>query len=293
MITPLVAETLGLGIIAGLAACGLIYALVPQEVTAARQLKAQRRARARRRLATRTLIALVVGLLTAIATGWPVAGLGATALVVGWDKVAGGIGAERTASARVEALATWVETLRDTMAGSAGLEQAIPAAARAAPPLLAGPLTTMVEQLRSRTPLTDALQNLADELDDPTADTIIASLILNAELRGPGLHNVLTGLALSAREEVSMRERITAQRAQSRRGVQIIVITTVVFIGFTAVFDHDFVSAYDSALGEIVLALILGVFAAAFTWMRRLAHVEVGGRILQRPAPTEPEEDQA
>ena len=40
-------------------------------------------------------------------------------------------------------------------------------------------------------------------------------------------------------------------------------------------------------MGELVLALIFALFAAAFAWMRKLAQVEAGGRILQRPAPTE------
>jgi hypothetical protein len=285
MITQFQAETLLLALLAGACAALLLYAMVPREVTARRRQAAARRARTRRRLARRTLAALAAGLAAAIATGWPVAGLGALGLVLFWDGVAGGVGAERAKTRRVEALAKWTETLRDTMAGAAGLEQAIPAAARTAAPVLAEPLAGMVEQLRSRATMTEALYTLADALDDPDADPIIAALLLNSRLRGPGLNKVLTALASVAREEVAARERITAQRASARRGVQVIVAVTIGLIGASAVFDHDFVAPYDTALGQLVLAGILAIFTAGFAWLRRLANVQVGRRFLQRPAP--------
>lgn len=284
MLTAYQAESSIPAVASALALCGGIYLLVPHEVSAARARKAGRRARRRGRAATRALIAAIAGLVIASATGWPVAGLATVALVLSWDKIAGGLAAERAAAVKVEALAAWSETLRDTMAGAAGLEQAIPAAARTAHPLLAEPMAAMVERLGSRLPVPDALASFADEVDDPDADVIIAALILNSQLRGPGLGDVLRSLSRSAREMAHLRQRITAQRAQSRRGVQIIVAATAGIIAYTAVFDHGFVAAYDSPVGELVLAVILALFAAAFAWMRALARVEVGGRILARPA---------
>ena len=58
-----------------------------------------------------------------------------------------------------------------------------------------------------------ALLRFADDLDDPSADLIVAALVLNARLRGPGLRDVLTALADSAREELDMRRRVEASRA--------------------------------------------------------------------------------
>ena len=72
----------------------------------------------------------------------------------------------------------------------------------------------MVDRLRIREPLPDALLAFADDLDDPSADVIFAALILNARLRGPGLRDVLTALAQSAREELDMRRRIESSRKQ-------------------------------------------------------------------------------
>ena len=123
----------------------------------------------------------------------------------------GGAAEDRTEVAQLEALATWTESLRDTIAGAVGLEQAIPASLHAAAPVLKPPLALLIDRLRTREPLPEALLRFADDLDDPCADLIVAALVLNARLRGPGLRDVLTALAESAREELDMRGRIEAE----------------------------------------------------------------------------------
>ena len=130
----------------------------------------------------------------------------------------------------MEALAAWTESLRDTIAGAVGLEQAIPATAYAAAPAIRPQLLTLVDRLRVRVPLPDALQRFADDLDDPSADIIVAALILNARLRGPGLREVLGSLAESAREELDMRQRVAAGRASTRRCVQIVMVFSLAVI---------------------------------------------------------------
>src|SRR5262249_30184946 len=81
-----------------------------------------------------------------------------------------GVARERAAMAGLEALATWTESLRDTIAGAVGLEQAIPASLRAAAPSLREPLTALVERLHTRVPMPEALRRFADDLADPSAD---------------------------------------------------------------------------------------------------------------------------
>ena len=124
--------------------------------------------------------------------------------------------------ARLEALATWTESLRDTIAGAVGLEQAIPASSRVAAPLLQAPLAQLVNRLHTRVPMPEALRRFADDLDDPGADLIVAALIINARLRGPGLRDLLGALAGSAREELDMRRKVNAERRSTRRSAQIV-----------------------------------------------------------------------
>ena len=101
---------------------------------------------------------------------------------------------------------TWTESLRDTIAGAVGLEQAIPSSLRVAAPSLQEPLARLVDRLHTRVPMPEALRTLADDLDDPSADLIIAALIINARLRGPGLRDLLGALSAAVREELDMRQ---------------------------------------------------------------------------------------
>ncbi|WP_433890018.1 type II secretion system F family protein [Streptomyces sp. CA-111067] len=231
-------------------------------------------------ISQRGSIAVVAGLIVLGLTRWVVLGLATALLVFAWDKLFGGAAEERAAMKRVEALAAWTESLRDTIAGAVGLEQAIPASSRAAAPALRVHLESLVDRLRARTPLPEALQHLADEINDASADIIVAALILNARLRGPGLREVLGALAKSAREEVDMRQRVMAQRSSTRRSVQIVVIVSVVFVLGLAIFNRGFVKPYGTALGQLVLLVVCLLFAAGFWWLRKLSQVETPDRFL-------------
>lgn len=236
-------------------------------------------------LSTRGSLAVATGLVVLLLTRWVVAGLATSVLVFTWNRLFGGASEERAAMKRVEALAAWTESLRDTIAGAVGLEQAIPASARAAAPALRAHLESLVDRLRSRTPLPEALQNLADEIDDASADLIVAALILNSRLRGPGLRDVLGALAKSAREEVDMRQRVMAQRASTRRSVQIVIGVSVAFVLGLAVFNRTFVEPYGTPIGQLVLACVCGLFATGFWWLRKLSRIETPDRFLTGAAP--------
>jgi len=230
----------------------------------------------------RMATAVLAGLVALVATGWLVAGAGAALLVLSWRGMSG-VAGERAAMARLEALATWTESLRDTIAAAVGLEQAIPASLRAAAPSLREPLTAMVERLHTRVPMPEALRRFADDLADPGADLIIAALIINAGLRGPGLRDLLGALSRSVREELDVRRKVTAQRRSTRRGAQIVVGISVGLALGLALFNHAYVQVYDSVTGQLVLSVVVGLYAAGIVWMRALARFPVPERLLAGP----------
>ncbi len=233
-----------------------------------------------KRLGARIPLAILAGIVILLLTRWIVLG-GATALLVFFaPSLFGGARSERVAIARLDGLAAWTESLRDTIAGAVGLEQAIPATATAASPSIRPQLLDLSDRLRVRTPLATALQQFADDLDDASADLIVAALMLNSQLRGPGLRDVLTSLAGSARDELEMRRRVNAGRASTRRSVQIVMGITVLFVLGLALFNKSYVEPYSGTVGQIVLFLILACFAAGFFWMRRLAAFELPERFL-------------
>ena len=275
-----------LGIVAGAVAGGGVFLLI----VAVRGLPARppstRSSRLERSLrdlvGQRGAIALVLGALTLLLTHWVVAGIGVALLALGWRSL-GGASSERRAVARLEGLASWTESLRDTIAGAVGLEQAIPSSLRAAAPSLREPLTRLVDRLHTRMPMPDALRRFADDLDDPGADLIIAALIINSRLRGPGLRDLLGGLSTSVREELDMRRKISADRRSTRRSVQIVVLVAIGVALLMAVFNHSYVRVYDQPLGQVVLIVVAGLYAAGFFWLRKLAHFDAPERLLSEP----------
>lgn len=232
------------------------------------------------RLGKRTLLALGVGILVLLLTRWPVAAVAAAALVLGWSGLFGGARVEKAATARVEGLAAWTESLRDTIAGAVGLEQAIPATVYAASPAIQSQLRLMVDRLRVRVPLATALQGLADELDDPSADLVVAALILNAKLRGPGLRQVLTSLSESARAELDMRQRVAAERSSTRRSAQIVMVFSLAVMVLLMVANPEYLAPYDTPTGQVVLVVVVALFAAGFAWMKRLSGIDMPARFL-------------
>lgn len=207
--------------------------------------------------------------------GWPVAGLAIVVLIVCWPALFGGAD-QRDRIAELEALAAWTESLKDLVSGAAGLREAIPVSVDTASPLLRAPLTRLRGLLAARESLAAALPVLAADLDDPTAELVVAVLILNARSRGPGLANALAGLAESIREELELYRQIEAQRRGDRRSVQIMVGATACFAAAMAfLFPPQFSHPYRTLSGQFVLLIVLGIFAAAFAWMRRLARPDV------------------
>ncbi len=228
-------------------------------------------------------VAVVAGLLVLLATRWVVAGVGVGLLAYHWRSLSGA-GSERAAIARLEGLATWTESLRDTIAGAVGLEQAIPASTRIATLSIREPLLRLVDRLHTRVPMPDALRLFAADLDDPSADLIVAALIINSRLRGPGLRDLLGALARSVREELDMRRKVSAERKSTRRSVQIVIGVSVGMAIVLALIDRAFLAPYGSAFGQVVLAFIALLYAAGILWLRRLARFDSPQRMLGDPA---------
>ena len=231
-------------------------------------------------LARRSTPAVLVALLVGAVTRWPVAALAGGLLALFWPSLFGGTGSSRKGMDQLEALASWTESLRDTIAGAAGLEAAIPVSVNTTGAAIRGPVSRLADRLRSREPMVDALRRFGDDLDDASADLIVAALILNARLRGAGLVSVLGELSRSAREELDMRRRVEASRRSTRRGVQIIVVVTIGVAGLLILFNKEYVGPYGTPVGQVVLAGIAALFGFAFWWLRRLSEYQEPARFL-------------
>ena len=226
-------------------------------------------------------LALAVGaaVLVGAATGWPVGAL--LAALAGWGapSLLSGTKAAQAGVARIEAIAGWAEMLRDTMAGAAGLEQAIAASATVAPLPIRKEVVTLAARLEHGR-LAPALRSFADEVADPTCDLVAAALILAAEHQAQRLGELLGSLGEAARDQATMRLRVEAGRARTRTSVKVIVgVTGGLALGL-AVFNRGFLAPYDTATGQLVLLLVGAMFAASFVWLAKMTRPATTDRML-------------
>ena len=278
------------GALLGVGCVLLLFALNgdPSTVDGATPQRRRLSGGASRRRLQLMLAGALTGVVVLAVTRWIVLAVVIGALVAFWDRIFGGARHERAAISRIEGLAGWIEALRDTIAGAVGLEQAIPATAVNAAPSIRPSLNLLVDRLRVREPLPDALLKFSDDLDDPSADLVVAALILNARLRGPGLRDVLTALATSARDELDVRRRVESSRRSTRRSVQVVVGVIGGVATLLVLFNRTYVEPYGTLEGQLVLACVLGVFGLSVFWLRSLSGVAESERFLITPSTTVP-----
>ncbi|SDO15969.1 type II secretion system F family protein [Geodermatophilus sp. DSM 45219] len=222
----------------------------------------------RRQQALRGAAAAVAAVVWLV-SGWPVGGALAGLAVIGVPWLLGQFSGGNAAVERLEALQEWVRRTSDVLGAGGGLEQTLIRSARTAPEPIAAEVATLAARLQARWSTSRALLAFADDLDDAAGDLVVAALLLGAELRGPGLARVLTELAGSLTEEVTMRRKVEADRAKPRANARWLLLITVAASGLAAL-NGNYLAPYGTGVGQLVLAVIAGLIVACLLWMRRL-----------------------
>ncbi len=276
LIAAVIGMTLGLGIwLIGLGWRGVSLGAGSASNTGMQRVTAVDRVLLRAALAVGAIL-LIAGL-----TRWPVIAAGAG--ITGWMAPTWWSGRDsyRQELAIVEAIATWTEQLRDTLAAAHGLEHAVASTAVLAPSAIA----PAVERLAARleyTRMSDSLRRFADDVDHPLADFVTAALITATEGQARELGGLLSHLAESARDEAKMRTRVWVGRARNRSAVRIIASVICAFILGLLLFNRSYLAPYDSAGGQVILAGVAAMFAAALVMMRRMGDIALPERFVGR-----------
>jgi len=216
---------------------------------------------------------LAVAAVAGAVTRWPVGA--ALAGLAGWvlPRQLRGDRAQKTAVARTEAVAAWAEMLRDNLSAAAGLEQAILAAAAVPPAPIRAEVTDLAAAVRAGVRLPQALAAFRESLADPTADLVVRALSQAAHRQAARLADLLSELAEVARKRTAVRLRVAAGRARVRTSARVVTATTVVFAAGLVALNRGYLHAYDTAVGQLVLLAIGGLFAAGFAGLTRLGRV--------------------
>jgi len=225
--------------------------------------------------------AVATGVAVGLVTGWPVAGIGVgLGVLIGPAALGGGARRAREA-ATADAIATWADMIRDTMAGASGLEESLVQTAAVAPAAIRPQIQDFANRLRHQ-PLEVALDHLARDLDHSSADLIVASLAAAARLEARDLGPLLARLAEAIRGDVRMRHRVEIGRARIRTSARIAVTITGTTVAFLYLFARNLLEPYDTPAGQGWLAVVTAVFFGAGFMLHRYSQLEAPQRFTLR-----------
>ena len=233
-----------------------------------------------RRLGIRFVGACGVGLLVLVVSGWVlpgvVVGAGAFWAIGGWqrrDK------ASDIEIARLDALASWIENVRDVLMAGEQPVGAITSTVGACPPIIRPHIRRLAAGLSRQDPDV-VFRRFADDLDDPLADLVAAGLAI-AIRRGARTVPVLTALAEQTRHQVDRRRLIEAERAPTRREVQVLTLIMGTLVVLLLVFGRSrYLDAYDTTGGQLFLGVALAGYAGLIVRVQKLAAFPRPGRFL-------------
>lgn len=274
VVSALLGATAGLGVLVVFAGCAGRQLVDPSVV--------RRLAGRVDHLVARLSLAFIGAAAGYVLTKWPVVGV--VGLVLGWVaptlRSASGRGTRDIV--KVEAIATWTEQLRDTLGGASGLQSALVATSTVAPAVIAPAVERLAARLEyERT--APALRAFAEDVAHPVADFVVAALVIATEYEARDLVGLLGQLAASAREEARLRTRVWVGRSRTRTSVRIIAGIVPLMVGAVMVVDRHYLDPYNSASGQVALAIVVCVFAAAVLAMERMGRIRLPERFLARP----------
>jgi Flp pilus assembly protein TadB len=240
----------------------------------------ERSMRSLKALAIQLVAALVAAAIVLLVSGWllPASIVGAAAF---WA-TACWLGRQRGANREIErldALASWIENVRDVLMAGEQPVGAITSTVSACPAIIRPQVRRLALGL-ARQDADFVFRRFADDLDDPLADLVATGLSI-AVRRGARTVPVLTALADQTRQQVDRRRLVEAERAPTRREVR--ALTTIMgtlLLGLLLLGRSDYLAAYDTAAGQTFLAAALIGYAALILRVQRLAAFPRPGRFL-------------
>ena len=212
------------------------------------------------------------------ATGWPVAALiGLTAGVMGpimWRAPR----KRREFTNEIEAYSQWTEQIRDLVAASGSLFEAVTLSADQAPSRLRPKVVQMASIARTLG-LPAGLDWFAAEMDSPFADRLVLGMKIAWD-SGARVSEAFESTARAMRAEVEMRRRNEVANARAWTQVIAMVGVTVGSVLFMFVFNKPFFDPFGSAVGQATLLAVGVLIFGNIYWVLKLSESGIPVRLL-------------
>ena len=212
------------------------------------------------------------------ATGWVVAGLIGAA--------SGGIGPmmwrapnrRREFIEEIESYSQWTEQVRDLVAASGSLFEAVTLSAQQAPPRLR-PQVAQMGSITRTLGLPAALDWFAAEMESPYADRLVLGMKIAWD-SGARVSEAFESTARAMRAEVEMRRRNEVANARAWTQVISMVGVTVGSVLLMFVFNKGFFDPFGSVVGQTVLLAVGVLIFGNILWVLKLSESGVAVRLL-------------
>ncbi len=180
---------------------------------------------------------------------------------------------------RIDALASWIENLRDVLIAGDQPVGAINATVTTCPAAIKPQVRRLAAGLGRQDPAI-VFRRFADDIDDPLGDLVAAGLLIAVQ-RGARTAAVLGSLAEQARRQADRRRLVEAERAPIQREVTLLtVIMGSLVVGLLVFGRSEYLEPYDTAGGQLFLGAVLAIYAVLLLRVQRLARFPKPSRFL-------------
>src|SRR6478609_1684311 len=192
------------------------------------------------------LVAVPVGLVATLATGWVAAGFGAAAVVLLAPALLQPSAALRAHITRLQAISSWTRRLSDLLGSGAAqtLQDAITRGAAVSPPAIAKETQALASRMGPQG-VEQALRQFAKDIPDSVTQHIAMALIVRNRHGGAGLAAVLAQLAGDVDEQVRMRRDVLAEQSKQITNLRGILAVTVGAWVLLTLFARPYMTPYS------------------------------------------------
>lgn len=184
----------------------------------------------------------------------------------------------------IQAMDRWVRTLGSLLPTGRSISDAIRVSVRQAPEVLAPNLRRLSARLDDRWTIEQALLAMAEELDSPDADAVLAALALAAQRGGTGAGATLSALADNLQDRLRALREISTERAKPRFVVRQVTLITAVVLGLALLFGGSFFAPFGTPIGQLLLGVLVTAYLSSLLFLRRMTLPRPRQRILRRVA---------
>lgn len=231
----------------------------------------------------RAPLGAVVGLAVWAVTGWPAAGWWcgwAAAWVPSLVFRSRGRAGEM---ARAMAVARLAGMMRDQVVVGADVAQAVRGSVELAPSVIAPAVRDLADRLGTEDP-GEALAAFADQVDDPMAEMLAASLRFAFTRRTGKLADLFDELAKGTEAQVTMRRSIEKDRRRLRGMTWKVMGVVSVWLVGIYLWSGSYLAPYDGFTGQVVMAGVGAVLAGGLVGLSRMDRIGMPARLRLREA---------